>query len=448
MTSHIQLDFLAAAEVGEIPERELRRYRRRHLDDCCAGCHLRTTVFEDFLYAAITKDPAARARCYASVAEGSVALAEAFAADRAEVERDLAALRSATPSGRVRNIRRASSRRFRSPLLVEALIEEGRGRLGYDGRDTLGWLAAARAVLTRAEAEVHGRSGHAPLGDLRLRIRAHEANALRVLGDLPAAERAFGELRRSLAAAEAPAVAVSAELASLEASLRYDQRRLLEAEALLDRAARFYRCAEDGTGLAKVLVQRGSILYIGGQPERAIPCYEAAAASVDAQADPALALDAHHNWILCLCAAGLAAAAQATLGQARALYHRLGDPTTRTQLRWIEGKVAAVLGDDEAALAELGAARDGYIARELQFDAALVSLDLAEVHLRRGETAEVKRLAEEMVPAFAERGVDREAERAVAIFYKAAIAEAVTLEIIAGTRAALLRAGSLRPPRT
>jgi hypothetical protein len=73
----------------------------------------------------------------------------------------------------------------------------------------------------------------------------------------------------------------------------------------------------------------------------------------------------------------------------------------------------------------------------------MVCLDLAEIHLRRAETAEVKRLAERMAKAFADRGVDREAARAVALFAQAALAEAVTVELIARTRTALLRGGSL-----
>lgn len=101
--------------------------------------------------------------------------------------------------------------------------------------------------------------------------------------------------------------------------------------------------------------------------------------------------------------------------------------------------MAACLGDDARALEHLRAAQDGYRDRALDFDAALVSLDLVEVHLRQGDTAEVKRLAKPIAHTFADRGVDQEARRAVAIFYRAACAEALTHEIIARTRSALLR---------
>jgi len=124
--------------------------------------------------------------------------------------------------------------------------------------------------------------------------------------------------------------------------------------------------------------------------------------------------------VLCLCADGRAAAARGVLERARGLYRRLGDPTTIDLLACAEGKVAAGLGEDDVALERLGAARASYIQRGLEYDAAMVGLDLAEVHLARGETAEVRRLAEEMVPAFAKRGVDREAARAVAMFARAA----------------------------
>jgi len=438
---HLDLDFLEAAENGEIPWREVVRHRRRHKDALCSGCDLRSEVFAAHLRDRARVDPAERGRCYAAVAEGWVDLAEAFAGDRPEVERDLAALRSGAPGLRARRVERERGPRFRSPLLAEALIDEARGRLGHDAEETLSWLAVARAVVERAETEVDSRVGHALLRDLRLRIRAHEGNARRVLGDLAGADRAFAEVRERAAAGEPPAIAVSAELASLEASLRRSQRRLPEAEALLERAEPFYRWERDDAGLAGVLVKRGIILYTEGDSTRAARCLQAAAAAVSAAEEPKIALSARHNLVLCLCAAGEAGAAGAVLERSRGLYRKLGDPATLDLLAWAEGKVAAGLGDDGAALERLGAVRAAYLERKLEYDAAMVGLDLAEVHLVRGETAEVKRLAEETEHALSKRGVDREAARAVAMFAKAALAEAVTIELIARTRTALLRAG-------
>jgi len=264
---HVGLELLEAAEMGKVPWREVRRNERRHRAALCGGCDLRRELFVAYLRDRARSDPAERGRCYAAVAEGWADLDEVFAGDRPDVERDLAALRSGAARLRVRRVERETGPRFRSPLLAEALIEEARGRLWHDARESLAWLAVARAVVERAETDVDSRAGYEPLRDLRLRIRAHQANAHRVLGDLAEAERLVAKVHEWVATAGPPAIAVSAELASLEASLRRSQRRLAEAEALLERAEPFYGWNRDGEGLAKVLVQRGIMLYTGGDPE-------------------------------------------------------------------------------------------------------------------------------------------------------------------------------------
>jgi hypothetical protein len=65
--------------------------------------------------------------------------------------------------------------------------------------------------------------------------------------------------------------------------------------------------------------------------------------------------------------------------------------------------------DEEEAEVSLGEARAAFLERGIAFDAALVSLDLAMVHARRGDTGEVQRLAAEMLPIFESRDVRSEA---------------------------------------
>jgi tetratricopeptide (TPR) repeat protein len=182
------------------------------------------------------------------------------------------------------------------------------------------------------------------------------------------------------------------------------------------------------------------ILYAAGDPARAVACYEAAVRVTDPEVDPELALSPRHNLLLCFCDLDRAAEARALLDTTRPLYRRLGLPIAPLWLHWAEGKVAAAAGEDDSALEHLRAARDGYLERRLEYDAALVCLDLTRLHLHRGETTEVRRLAEQIARAFARRGVHREAARAVRMFEQAALAQAVTLELLTRTRAALLRA--------
>ena len=102
---------------------------------------------------------------------------------------------------------------------------------------------------------------------LLARATAHRANALRVLGDHPAAERLFVELRRTLAREPIDDTGALAEIASLEASLRIEQNLHAEAEELLDRAALAYRYAGDARGLARARLKQVMLLRTQGRAE-------------------------------------------------------------------------------------------------------------------------------------------------------------------------------------
>ena len=124
----------------------------------------------------------------------------------------------------------------------------------------------------------------------------------------------------------------------------------------------------------------------------------------------------------------------------RDLYARFPDPWTQTLLAWLEGRIAVARGDAEAAERHLLDARDRYLAQGLGYDAALVTLDLAEVYVEEGRTAEVKRLAQATVEVFARQEVHVEAARAVALFEKAAAAERLSVALINRLRAYLEQA--------
>jgi hypothetical protein len=77
-----------------------------------------------------------------------------------------------------------------------------------------------------------------------------------------------------------------------------------------------------------------------------------------------------------------------------------------------------------------GELRGELIGRELGYDAALLSLDLAHVYTEQGRSAEMRRLAEEILPIFQSRDVQREILAALLVFQKAARMEKVTLDLV------------------
>jgi hypothetical protein len=106
----------------------------------------------------------------------------------------------------------------------------------------------------------------------------------------------------------------------------------------------------------------------------------------------------------------------------------------------VEGRIARREGrpvDAEAAFVEV---QQGFAARGLGYDAALVALDLAALYAAQGRSAEVARLAAGMIAIFRSCDVDRETIAALAVFRRAAEMEAVTVEMLRDIGAYLERA--------
>ena len=139
---------------------------------------------------------------------------------------------------------------------------------------------------------------------------------------------------------------------------------------------------------------------------------------------------AQHNLTLYLAEGGRYCEAVRLLESARPLYYQVGDQMSLLRLRWLEGKIASALGHFTEAEEFLRGVQKELIERELGYDAALLSLDLATIYARQGRSAEMRRLAEEMLPIFKSQDIHREAIAALFVFQKAAEMERVTLGLI------------------
>ncbi|HEY2291021.1 MAG TPA: hypothetical protein VGM86_10000 [Thermoanaerobaculia bacterium] len=99
------------------------------------------------------------------------------------------------------------------------------------------------------------------------------------------------------------------------------------------------------------------------------------------------------------------------------------------RVNWLAARIAAGQGRTEEAIAGLEQVGRDFTARELPYDAALSSLDLAVLWLEAGRTAEVKRLAAAMGWIFKAKGIDREALAALKLFCDAVSHESITIEL-------------------
>jgi tetratricopeptide (TPR) repeat protein len=358
-------------------------------------------------------------------------------ADRATAERErvitrerasapglLVELMKLSPEQQILLIR--NSPRFRSWGLCELLIEQCRATTVQDSQGAAGLARLALDVAARLDAS----SYRAPLiKDLQARAWACLGNARRVSSDFPGAEEAFVNAETILRQGSRDPVDF-AVLLDFQASLRRSQRRFEEALSLLRRAVNIFRRTGHFHRAGRSLVSMDLIHCYAGHPERGIPLLYQAIDLIDADLEPRLKLCAQHNLTQDLAEAGRFAEAQKLYRKTRPLYREFPEEWATNRRKWVKAKIASGLGRTSQAERLFLASRDGFIAEGISYDTALVSLELAALYARQGRTADLKRLAQEMLPIFSALQIHREALAALCFLRKALETERASLELV------------------
>lgn len=359
---------------------------------------------------------------------------------RRRAKQQLSELRT-TPAHRRAGKVLGASKRFRSHLLAELLIAEARATVRNDPAEAESFAALVAHVLAWA-----GGPGEPAWATLLLaRATAQRANALRVAGDLPAAERAFADLYRGLAQRPLGEPAALAEIASLEASLRIDQRHLEEADDLLDRAALSYRYAADGDGQARTLVKRANLAQALGRPAATLRLLDEVEGLEIAEAGH-YQPSAVAARVAALCDLGRPAAARRHLHRHLAVFEADDSLHSAAVLRTLEGRTLSGVGEHAAAEEHFRTAVEILWELGRNYDVALAALDLAESLLAQGRTRELLPLAARLTADFRRRGVDREALEALGLVERAVRAEELTAGLLAEVRRKLRRRAPATAP--
>jgi tetratricopeptide (TPR) repeat protein len=281
------------------------------------------------------------------------------------------------------------------------------------------------------------------LYQLRALAWAHLGNAKRAAGDPSNAESAFSMADQWWEAGAdgiGDALGYRPIILNLKASLRIDQRRFPEALKLLGEAHDLYIEAGDPHLAGRVLLKQAHAHLENNETDQAIPVLEKAETLIDPAREPRLLLCARHNLLDNLSKAGRFAEARAMVPQVQALSGSAGSRLDHVRLRWVEARIAAGLGEAEAARVAFSEARQGFLDQGIAYDAALVSLEFAVVLLQDGRTEEVRELAAEMIPIFQSQEIHREALAALAVFQAAAALDSATVELARDVAAFLVRA--------
>jgi tetratricopeptide (TPR) repeat protein len=329
-----------------------------------------------------------------------------------------------------------NSSRFHTWEFCELLLRQSEEQTFHSAAFSEDLALLALEVVDHLDPAYYGVEA---LENLRARTWAYVANARRVKADLRGSEEAFALAFASLQRGTLEPMD-RAVLFYLQASLRRAQRRFSSTLSLLRRAAAIFLNLGETHQVGRVLVKMSTVHHAAGEPEKSIPVLYRALSLIDSTREPRLLLGAWHNLIDSLSESGRFMEAQKVLTKARPLYRRFLDSWMQNRLKWVEGKIARGVGQKEQAEILLMEAREGFLGERATYDVALVSLDLACLYTEQGRVAELKRLAEEMMPIFSSLLIHREALAALAFWKQAVEAEKAGLQLVTEVATYLKRA--------
>jgi tetratricopeptide (TPR) repeat protein len=289
-------------------------------------------------------------------------------------------------------------------------------------------MLASLAVSLAEQITPYERSAE-EIADLQALAWAERGNARRVNGDLAAAEL---DLSRAVRRADQGTgdQTLLVQLMDLTASLFVDQQRFGDAMQILDRVEQIHRTAGNLHAAGRALVSKGTAAGYALNAQEAVRLLSEALRLLDAHRDPDLVFMTVHNLLLYLVDVGRLAEAARLFAESRNLYALHPGRLERLNARWLEGRIASAQGDDAAAEAAFSEVRTGFADAELPYDAALASLELAEVWLRNGRALEIRELIDEMVAIFRARNIRREAIGALLMLREACERQNATVALL------------------
>lgn len=310
--------------------------------------------------------------------------------------------------------------------LFELLIEESRHPAEIE---PLRAEEQLRLALTLTDHLSPVRYGHGSVEAAKSRTWAYLGNTLRLLSDFRQAEQAFQMAELYLSQSWHDPLD-EALILDLKGSLRRSQRRFEESVSLLDDAIGLYREVNEPHLQGRAMMTKGLVLQYNNDFPGATACFRTSLFLLDGAQEPRLVVASQFNLISCLFDSGQIAEAAGLIPEARHLMEQTGTRSDLLHLRWLEADVAAALGHAAEAEQAFLEVKDALSKARLAFDAALVSLGLAALYAREGRTAEVKPLAEEIIPIFQSCEVPQEALAALIVFQNAAEREQLTIGLV------------------
>jgi len=414
---HVSEELFGRFFRSEISKEEAQQIIR-HLLSSCAPC---SELASRMISALGLFSPGAGAweQAYEEVFSRTLAFASA-AEERLAVERlrgwaQWASLEPSTPEVRFAVIQ--NDERYHTYGFYDRLLEASRWYIRTDPAEAVDVVRLAILVAERLDRSVIGKER---VADLRAAAWAALGNAKRLASDFEGSRRAFNEAWRVLEEEGTNDPVERAHIIGLESGYIQDMGEFETAESVLEEALDIYRKLGDSYLQGRTLLKMGDCI---GQidPERGIARVKQALPLIDKSKEPRLELCAQHDLAWFLNDNGQPDEALAVLDRARPIYKHFPDKWTQLRLHWLEGRISANRGDLTEAESVFSQLWEEFRARNLNHELVLVSVDLAEVLVGRGEPDRAAALVEQCYTIMQAWGLHRYALAAWTVFQKALV---------------------------
>ena len=300
------------------------------------------------------------------------------------------------------------------PALVQAMLEESNFLLADD--PLLASRVAQVACLAAASMseELYGR---ALVHDWEALARAEYGNALRAADKLAAARIAFAEAMLVLPHGTGDK-AIEARVYALLASFYGTQRHFVQAEGASDHAIGLYLRLGDLHAAGRELLTKATYLHYAGRTEEALAENERGLGFVEPAREPRLEALGRFNALHHLVTLGRFKEGEVALFKARPVLLTVFGRLDLVKLRWLEARIDAGLGRFGRAEDMLKEVRADLLGLEMDFAAALATLDLAHVLVEQEQWERAQEQAQDAEAMFQALGIGREMLAAVLVFVR------------------------------
>ena len=320
--------------------------------------------------------------------------AEEMARRNDQIQAAIAGIDELNTKGRREFINKHSS--LLNPDFVESLRKEG-WRHRFTEVDL--YLSHARLAVEVASLLSAKDYPKHTVFDCRGRAWSYLANALRIVSRYKESNSALKKCRFFLRKGSLDR-RYRAEYLFFKANLERQSLRFYKAVRLLKAAQKIFKLIGDSSQAASCSLSLGDVLNEAGEFDSALEYLESAEQIFMLTNDLSHANLCKHNRVISFFELGRLDNALDLLSEVKAEYRKTQQKLNLMRITGVEGRILYTMDRSLEAEKLLTEVQSGYVAANIPYDAAYVTLDLARIYAEQGRWTDLRVAAQQMLAVF------------------------------------------------